>query len=385
MRKINFPIFSIAIILLILFWFWSKTTPVEILQLANPTEKEVNRITYTLEEVVSGLNTPWSIIFTSPNRIIISERPGRLRVIENGHLLALPLHIFNEVSSTGEEGLMSLALDPNYQRNHRVYASLAYLKDGTMFVKIVSFIDEGNHISLERSIIDLIPAAKFHAGSRIAFGPDKKLYITTGDATNKTLPQNLSSLGGKILRINSDGSIPSDNPFPNSPVWSYGHRNPQGIAWHQSSDEMYSTEHGPSVFDGPAGGDEINHIVKGGNYGWPLVSHENIKEDTVAPLKIFTPAEAPASAMIYSGKVFPQFKNNLFFGALVGEGLMRIIFDENDNEKIISAEKLKEIKYGRIRDVTESPDGLIYFSTSNRDGRGNPSISDDRIFRMIPK
>ncbi|HEY4495939.1 MAG TPA: PQQ-dependent sugar dehydrogenase [Candidatus Paceibacterota bacterium] len=385
MRKINFSIFSIVIILLALFLVWVKTTPVEISQPANDVEKEVNQIAYTIEEVASGLNTPWSIVFTSPNRILISERLGRLRVIENGHLLALPLHIFDEVSSTGEEGLMSLALDPDYQKNHRVYASMAYLKNSAMFVKVVSFIDKEDHISLERSVIDLIPAAKFHAGSRIAFGLDRKLYITTGDATDKALPQNLSSLAGKILRVNNDGSIPLDNPFSNSPVWSYGHRNSQGIAWHPITDEMYSTEHGPSVFDGPAGGDEINHIVKGGNYGWPLVSHENTKEDAVAPLKIFTPAEAPASAMIYSGKVFSQFKNNLFFGALVGEGLMRIIFDENDNEKIISAEKLKEIKYGRIRDVTESPEGLIYFSTSNRDGRGNPSISDDRIFRIVPK
>ena len=180
-----------------------------------------------------------------------------------------------------------------------------------MMVKVVRFTDEGNSLTNPRIIIDLIPAAKYHAGSRLAFGPDSKLYISTGDATNKNIAQDRNSLGGKILRINADGSIPSDNPQKRSPVWSYGHRNPQGLAW--IGDDLYSSEHGPSVFDGPAGGDEVNKIVKGGNYGWPLVSHLKTRDGTVAPLRVFTPAEAPASLMAYSGTMFPQYRDHLFF------------------------------------------------------------------------
>jgi len=148
---------------------------------------------------------------------------------------------------------------------------------------------------------------------------------------------------------------------------------------------LYETEHGPSGFDGPGGGDEVNRIVKGGNYGWPLVSHEKKREGTVAPLALYTPAEAPASLIAYSGKLFPQFKNNLFFGALRGEGLWRLVIDENNPDTITGQEKLLNREYGRIRDVAQAPDGTIYFSTSNQDGRGNPAASDDRIFRFVPK
>ncbi len=278
---------------------------------------------------------------------------------------------------------MSLALHPLYASNKYVYAAYASTKDGPLQVKVVRFRDEGDSISGITIIVDHIPAAQYHAGSRLKFGPDGKLYITTGDATDRAIAQDLDSLGGKILRVNDDGSIPSDNPFPNSPVWSYGHRNPQGIHW-DSKGNMYETEHGPSTFDGPPGGDEVNRIRKGENYGWPLVSHENTGEGTVAPLLVFTPAEAPASALVYSGKLFPQFKDNLFFGALVGEGLMRVVFG-NDPDEIARYEKLADVDLGRIRDVTEGPDGAIYFSTSNRDGRGSPAASDDRIFRIVPK
>ncbi len=215
---------------------------------------------------------------------------------------------------------MSLVLDPAYENNKYVYVSYAYHSKNGMAVKIVRFVDAKTVLQDPETIIDALPAAKYHAGSRLAFGPDKKLYITTGDATNKALPQDLASLGGKILRINADGTIPEDNPWKGNPVWSYGHRNPQGLAW--IGDTLYSTEHGPSVFDGPAGGDEVNRIEKGKNYGWPLVSHTKTREGTEAPLQIFTPAEAPASLMAYSGKVFPQYRGQLFFGALKGEGIV---------------------------------------------------------------
>jgi len=341
-----------------------------------PMDREV---AYTIEEVAHGLEVPWGIVFTSPSRLLVTERPGRIRVIENGTLLEKPLHTFPEVSTGGEEGLMSITLHPRYRENKFVFASYAFQTERGMWVEVVRFKDDGDSVSDIKRIITGIPAAQFHAGSELAFGPDGKLYITTGDATERDLAQDKNSLAGKILRLNDDGSIPSDNPFGNA-VWSYGHRNPQGISWN-SKGEMYETEHGPSGFDGPGGGDEVNKIEKGGNYGWPHVSHDKSLEGTNSPLLVFTPAEAPASALIYSGKLFPQFKDNLFFGALRGENLMRVTIE---NGTATGFDRLFLEEYGRIREVTEGPEGAIYFSTSNRDGRGDPAANDDRIFRIIP-
>lgn len=381
---LKYPVTLLILILIIAggYYLWSYVRGPGAMNF-NPIPSMNTDVAYTIEEVARGLEVPWSIVFTSPTRMLVSERPGRIRVIENGTLRVEPLHTFSEVSTGGEEGLMSLAVHPQYTANKFVYAVYAYEKNGEMFDRVVRFKDEGDSISDIPTILDDIPAAQFHAGARLAFGPDGKLYVTTGDATERTIAQDLESLGGKILRLNDDGSIPNDNPFPNSAIWSYGHRNPQGISW-DAKGNLYETEHGPSGFDGPGGGDEVNRIEKGGNYGWPLVSHEKTREGTIAPLAVYTPAEAPASALVYSGDTFPQFNNNLFFGALRGEGLWRIQFDANDPDNIISQEKVFD-EYGRIRDVAQGPDGAIYFSTSNRDGRGSPTASDDRIFRIIPK
>ncbi len=339
-------------------------------------------VSFRVEEFARGLVVPWSIVFTSPDRMLVSERPGRIRVIENGTLRAEPLHTFSQVSSVAEEGLMSLALHPQYSSNRYVYAVYAYASGDDLFDRVVRFRDDGDAISDLTTIFDRIPAARYHAGSRLAFGPDGKLYISTGDATDRNLAQKMDSLAGKILRVNDDGTIPSDNPFPNSAVWSFGHRNPQGLAW-DAAGVLYSTEHGPSTFDGPPGGDEVNRIEKGANYGWPLVSHDETREGTVAPLIQFTPAEAPGSALIYSGKLFPQFEGDLFFGALIGEGLMRVSFGAGG--AVAQYEKIAAVDLGRIREVVEAPDGTIYFSTSNRDGRGDPAEGDDRIFRIVPE
>lgn len=338
-----------------------------------------------VEVVVSGLVVPWSLVFTSDTRMLITERSGRLRLVENGVLRDEALFVFPEVSKQGEEGLMGLTLDPEYASNRFIYVSLAYKNDAELMVKVVRLRDDGDRMSDPRIILDAIPAAQFHAGSRIKFGPDKMLYITTGDATDKNIAQDVNSLGGKILRIHSDGSIPVDNPWPGNPVWSYGHRNPQGIAWHPLTGELYATEHGPSIFDGPAGGDEVNHIVKGANYGWPLVSHLERRSGMMAPLLVFTPAEAPAGATFYTSKRIPQFTQQFFFAALKGEGIFRVVFDEKNPDVVKEYEKLREVDFGRIRDVVEGPDGALYFLTSNRDGRGKPASGDDRIMRIVPR
>lgn len=343
----------------------------------------LSSVKHKIEVVAENLFVPWSIVFTSSDRILVTERSGYIKEIVNGVLNPEPLHNFPEVSTRAEEGLMGLAVDPNYKENNRLYACVAYEQGNALAVKVVRLIDRGSIIDRDGIVLDNIPAARYHAGCRLAFGPDEKLYITTGDATNKQIAQDLNSLGGKILRINTDGSVPADNPFENSYVYSYGHRNAQGIDWHPESGVLLSTEHGPSVFDGPAGGDEVNRIVAGGNYGWPIVSHDENKSGLIAPVIQFTPATAPASALVYSGNIFPQWKGDLLYGGLRGQGIYRVSFTDINATEVSEVERLS-YNVGRVRDVVEGPDGYIYFSTSNEDGRGDAQTNDDKIYRIIP-
>lgn len=360
----------------------------------NSTKKDPPKVTesvgnisddYKIEVFAENLTVPWSIAWTDNDRMLVNERTGKIRIIQNGKLQDAPLLEIKEVSVGSEEGLMGLAIDPNYAENKFIYISYAYGKGSDMAIKVVRYKDNGNSVSDELILIDKLPGAKNHAGCRLRFGPDGKLYITTGDATDREIAQDLKNMGGKILRLNSDGSIPSDNPWQNSPVWSYGHRNPQGIDFYPGTSILWETEHGPSGFDGPGGGDEVNVIVKGGNYGWPVVSHDGHKDGMVDPVLVYTPAEAPASGMFYKSGVISQFKNNFFFGCLRGRGIIRVIVDEKDPTKVISQSKMTDVDYGRIREIAEGPDGAIYFSTSNKDGRGNPGQTDDRIMRIVKK
>jgi len=352
-------------------------------KLNNLIANERKDVLWKLEEVASGLEVPWDIEFTSEDRLLVTERGGRIQLIE-GQLKNEPWLVINDVGDQGEAGLMGMALDPDYENNKHVYVCYAYEDGGGLKDRVVRIVDQGENGIVDRLVIEDIPAAIFHAGCRLAFGPDDKLYITTGDARNGELAQEASSLAGKILRINPDGSVPVDNPIANSPVWTWGHRNPQGIAWHPVTGEMYESEHGPSGNDGPGGGDEINRIVKGSNYGWPVVHHEESREGMKDPLVTFTPAEAPGSALIYKSDRLPQWTNKLLFGALRGEGIIVVSIDENNPDQVTGYEKL-DISVGRIREVQESPDGLIYFSTSNQDGRGTLRSGDDRIFKIVPQ
>ncbi len=348
-------------------------------------ETIVESVEYEVLLIARDLEVPWSMVFTGDDRMLVAERPGRIRVIENGALMPKALHVFSEVSATSEEGLMGMVLHPNYVSNGLVYACLAYESNDGLVDKVVRFVDEGESVSGVEVVLDNIPAARFHAGCRLGFGPDGKLYVSTGDALEKDLAQDLDSLAGKILRLNDDGSIPEDNPLFNSPIFSYGHRNPQGFDWHPETGVMFETEHGPSVFDGPAGGDEVNVIEGGKNYGWPLVSHENNRDGLESPKLVFTPAVAPGSGSFYASDVIPQFKNNFFFGALKGEGIIRVVLNTGDSSKVEMFEKLEIGDLGRIRDVVTGPDGRIYFSTSNRDGRGVIRDGDDKIYAIVKK
>jgi glucose/arabinose dehydrogenase len=362
--------------------------PVDETKQLSPTTKLKDRaaqaVEYQVETVASDLVVPWSLLFTSSSRLLVTERTGTIRAIEGGVLKQDPLITFLGVSSKAEEGLMGLAKDPQYDTNNYLYACYAYETENGLLDRVVRLVDAGSTIREDQIILDNIPAAAFHAGCALAFGPDNKLYITTGDATSKAIAQDLSNLGGKILRLERDGSVPDDNPFANSPIWSYGHRNPQGIAWHPKTQMLYATEHGPSGFDGAGGGDEINLIEKGKNYGWPIVSHDKNEAGMVAPLTTFTPAEAPSSAAFYAGSVFPQFTNRLFFSALRGEGLVAVTIDDQNPSLITTIEKLN-VSVGRVRSILEGPDGLIYFTSSNRDGRGTVNTLDDKVYRLVPK
>ncbi len=385
MNKIMIPIIFSLLVLL----SCTKPEPQN-----NSTKKDPPKVTesagntsvdYKIEVFAENLTVPWSIAWTDNDRMLVNERTGKIRIIQNGKLQDAPLLEIKEVSVGSEEGLMGLAIDPNYAENKYIYISYAYGKGDNLSIKVVRYKDNGNSVSDELILIDKLPGAKNHAGCRLRFGPDGKLYITTGDATDREIAQDLKNMGGKILRLNSDGSIPSDNPWPNSPVWSYGHRNPQGIDFYPGTSILWETEHGPSGFDGPGGGDEVNVIVKGSNYGWPVVSHDGHKDGMVDPVLVYTPAEAPASGMFYKSGVISQFKNNFFFGCLRGRGIIRVIVDEKDPTKVVSQSKMTDVDYGRIREIAEGPDGAIYFSTSNKDGRGNPGQTDDRIMRIVKK
>jgi glucose/arabinose dehydrogenase len=340
---------------------------------------------FRVETVASGLEVPWGFAFLPNGNMLFTERPGRVRIIENGHLRAEPVFTVPDVEPSGESGLMDISLHPNFPSNNFIYLAYAYNNEGKRD-KVVRYKYVDGKFSEPKAIIEDIPAAPNHAGMRCRFGPDGKLYITAGDSTERQIAQQMNSLGGKILRLNDDGTIPQDNPFVNQngerpEIWAYGNRNPQGIAWQPGSNLLFESEHGPSGFDGPGGGDEVNIIERGKNYGWPIIHHKETQAGLESPLLEYTPACAPASGMFYSGSVFPVFKGNFFFGCLVGKRIIRVVLD---GRKVVSQENLLEGTYGRIREIEQGPDGYIYFSTSNRDGRGSPAKDDDRIMRIVP-
>jgi len=381
MKQKSLPLYF-AIIIVTLQFACSKPPPG---RGSGETEASDSQTKFRVETVVGNLEVPWSIVWAPDGRMFFTERPGRVRVYEKGQMRAQPLFVVPDVESSGESGLMSLELHPQFRANHFLYLAYAYKGDGQQ-VRVVRYRESPTGLSEPKVIIEGIPAARFHAGCRLRFGPDQKLYITTGDATERGLAQAMDSLAGKTLRLNDDGSVPSDNPFVNQKnarpeIWSVGHRNAQGIDWQPGSGLMFQTEHGPSGFDGPGGGDEVNIVERGKNYGWPTIHHTQTRQGLESPLLEYTPACAPGSAMFYRGRAFPEFQNNFFFGCLQGERIIRVVLD---GRRVVSQENLLAGKYGRIREVAEGPDGSIYFSTSNRDGRGSPAADDDRIIRLVP-
>lgn len=320
------------------------------------------------ELFAENLHVPWEIAFLPSGGMLFTERSGTLVRIENGKKTE---YTIGDVAEDEEGGLLGLALHPDFTDNHFIY--VYYGSKGNAYNRnnVVRFTMDGNQLSDKKIILDDIPGSNHHAGGRIAFGPDGLLYIAVGDSGESRFAQNLDSLAGKILRIRDDGSIPEDNPFGNA-VYSYGHRNPQGLAWDDSG-RLWSAEHGPSGV--PCCHDEINLIEKGKNYGWPDIIGDESDKNMVTPvLQSGDDTWAPSGLAYWNGR--------LFFAGLAGEALYGVKI--NDDGTLTLSTYFKR-KYGRLRAVAVGPDGFLYVSTSNLDGRGTPRKEDDRILRIDPK
>lgn len=364
--------------------------------------------TVTPEVVVSNLDTPWSIQFAPDGKLYFTERPGRIRVYENGQLRVTPVATISGTETlSAEEGLQGLALHPNFASNGWLYAYYTYTSGANLRNRLVRYTLNPSTATVTSgpvTLIEDIPGYKFHNGGRIKFGPDGKLYVATGSATPDTVSQDKNSMGGKILRVNDDGTAAAGNPFGNR-VYSYGHRNPQGLAWHPVTGELWSTEHGPSSTPPYCCNDEVNKIVAGGNYGWPRYygttkedtnySYFNIAGSNIKPVWISGTSGAagskwaPGGAMFYSGgPLGSPWTNSLIFAGLGGidksnQALFRLRLSA-DGKSPAQLDTLYKSTYGRIRDVVQGPDGAIYFTTSNKDGRGTAQSGDDKIIRLKP-
>jgi len=329
---------------------------------------------------VQGLEAPWSLVFLPDGRALVSERPGRIRLIEGGRVDPTPVATV-EVARGGEGGLLGLALHPRFASEPYVYAMYTVAERGARINRVARFRLAGSTAKLDKVIVETIPGAANHNGGRIAFGPDGMLYIATGDALDADLAQDPKSLAGKILRVDPNGAVPADNPTAGSPVYSLGHRNVQGLAWQPQTRELFAAEHGPSGEFLLFSHDEINVIRPGGNYGWPLAVGAPGAPNLVDPIIAWNDITTPPTGMTF-------WRGALFVGTLASEALMRI-----ELEKAGEAWRAKSIerwfadggtegRFGRFRDAVVGPDDALYVVVGNRDGRGTPREGDDRIIRI---
>lgn len=342
-----------------------------------------------VETFASGLERPWGMAFLPDGRILVTERPGRLRLVSKDGKLSPPLDGVPEVYASGQGGLLDVALDPSFARNHLVYLSYAEPgENGTAGTAVAKGKLVGNRLDSVRVIYRQTPkssGSSNHFGSRLVFRRDGTLFITQGDRYNqRNKVQDLSNHFGKIVRINPDGTVPKDNPFygeqsrtivgrsgAKPEIWSYGHRNVQCAALHPVTGELWTVEHGAR------GGDELNHPEAGKNYGWPVITYgvdysgSSIGEGTAKPgmeqpIYYWDPVIAPSGMCFYTGDAFPQWKGSIFIGSLTPGLLVRLTLKDN---KVTGEERYLGSLYERIRDVRQGPDGLLYLLTDNADGR----------------
>ena len=319
--------------------------------------------------LATDLEVPWSFAFLPDGDALVTER-------DSGKLLRIgPSGKVQEVQTlpeggSGEGGLLGVAVSPDYEKDRYIYAYYTTEVDN----RVARF----RMGETPEPILTGIPSNTYHDGGRIKFGPDGMLYVSTGDAGDAQSSQDRNSLGGKVLRIVPDGSIPSDNPFPGNAVYSYGHRNVEGLAWDEQG-RLYASEFGLNTWD------EVNRIEAGENYGWPVVEGKGGEDQGyVDPITVWPTSEAsPSGAEIMVDGAIPQWEGDLFVSALRGERLWRL--ELNDRSEVVDREKLLDGEIGRVRDIAQAPDGSLWVSTSNLDSYGTPvSEQDDRILRLAP-
>ena len=373
MRRI--VIVVLAVVGIAIFGLYIKSTKPQ--QITQPLKKLTNALqrnsskesTTSATVFAQNLQVPWAIAWLPNGNMLVTERPGTvIEIDKNGkskNIFKVP-----DVKPEGEGGLHGIALHPKFAENNYVYLYYTYSPNPTQN-KVVRYKYQNGTLVQDKVILEKIPGSIFHNGGRIKFGPDGYLYITTGDAQNPSLAQDKNSLGGKILRITDEGKSAPGNPFGNE-VYSYGHRNPQGIFW-DNNGTLWETEHGPSGIGSSCCRDEVNIIKPGQNYGWPDITGSQTKNGMEAPFATSGPTNtwAPADIIVLDGKVY--------FSGLRGTAIFT--FDPNNPADV---KPILKGEYGRIRELIVGPDGNIYFSTSNRDDRGIPSGNDDKIIKISP-
>ncbi|MFO7979047.1 MAG: PQQ-dependent sugar dehydrogenase [Bacteroidales bacterium] len=337
---------------------------------------------FSLDTLATGLENPWSMAFLPDGRILIAERPGRLRIFADGQLQPDPVEGIPQVWANGQGGLLEVVLHPDYENNGWIYLGYSLQGNGGGNTAISRGRLQGNQFTDHELLFHGQPhtGAGHHFGTRIVFDRDHYLFTTIGDRGQMDNAQTLSNHNGKVLRINDDGSVPADNPFTDdtearNEIWSYGHRNIQGMALHPATGQLWAHEHGAR------GGDEINRIIKGENYGWPEVTHgidydgsiispDTTREGMVDPIYHWTPSIAPCGMTFVTGDRYPQWENNILAGALAGQHIHRVVLE---GDQVVQTEKLLE-GMARFRAVQQSPDGYIYVLTES------PGL----FFRIIP-
>jgi glucose/arabinose dehydrogenase len=327
--------------------------------------------------VAAGLEHPWGMAFLPNGDVLITERPGRLRLLREGALDPTPIAGVPAVYASGQGGLLDVALDPDFAANGLIYLSYAAAGDGGNSTRVLrARLGEGR-LEDQQVIFTALPLVNSskHFGSRLVFDRQGHLFITVGERGQDERAQDLADLNGAVIRLHPDGSVPQDNPFAGRAdarpeIFSYGHRNPQGMAVHPETGAVWTHEHGPR------GGDEVNVVRPGVNYGWPVITHGisyagfpigegEEKPGMAQPLYHWVPSIAPSGMAFYTGDEFPDWRGDLFVGALRDELLARL---EIDGERVVAEERLLEGTIGRIRDVETGPDGFLYLLTDESDG-----------------
>jgi len=330
-----------------------------------------------LETVADNLVHPWGVAFLPGDNFLVTERPGRLRIIQKDGSISPPLKGVPAVFAEGQGGLLDVELDPDFSTNRTIYLSYAEPGEGGAGTAVARGVLRDESLEGVQVIFRQQPKVKGsnHWGSRLVFADDKTLYVTLGDRySHRDKAQDLSNHLGKVVRINRDGSVPKDNPFSDSAapqIWSYGHRNVQGGTLHPTTRQLWTHEHGAK------GGDELNITRKGLNYGWPIITwgvdysgvkigEGTTKEGMEQPLHYWTPSIAPSGMTFYTGEQFPRWRNSLFIGSLSFAYLNRIVLKD---DKVIHQERLFGTLAERMRDVGQGPDGLLYLLTDSGKGR----------------